>query len=139
MAVGVNRTVDNFHAGGIAANVDLATGMLGRATDIGLTPDIGWLDRHPDAGGVITGRVLPFWSEVLALARRAHSVFNQRLVAGWDIAILSEGPVLVEGNVAPDTDMHQRVSGKPLGTGAFGILFAAHLQRALAGLRESDA
>jgi hypothetical protein len=139
MAVGVNRTVDNFHAGGIAANVDLATGMLGRATDIGLTPDIGWLDRHPDAGGVITGRVLPFWTEVLALARRAHSVFNQRLVAGWDIAILSEGPVLVEGNVAPDTDMHQRVSGKPLGTGAFGILFAAHLQRALAGLRESDA
>ena len=131
MAVGVNRTVDNFHAGGIAANVDLATGMLGRATDIGLSPDIGWLDRHPDVGGVITGRVLPFWPEALALARRAHSVFNQRLVAGWDIAILPGGPVLVEGNVAPDTDMHQRVSGEPLGAGPFGILLATHLQRAL--------
>jgi hypothetical protein len=139
MAVGVNRTVDNFHAGGIAANIDLATGMLGRATDIGLTPDIGWLDSHPDAKGAITGRVLPFWSEVLGLARRAHSVFDQRLVAGWDIAILSEGPVLVEGNVAPDTDMHQRVSGEPLGTGVFGTLFAAHLRRALAGPREAAA
>ena len=99
--VGANRTVDNFHAGGIAANIDLVTGTLGRATDIGLTPDIGWLDRHPDDGGVITGRVLPFWSEVLALARRAHLVFNQRLVAGWDIAILADGPVLVEGNWRP--------------------------------------
>jgi hypothetical protein len=131
MAVGVNRTVDNFHAGGIAANVDLATGMLGRATDIGLSPDIGWLDHHPDVGGAITGRVLPFWPEVLALARRAHSVFDERLVAGWDIAILSEGPVLVEGNVAPDTDMHQRVSGEPLGAGPFGTLFAVHLRRAV--------
>jgi hypothetical protein len=131
MAVGVNRTVDNFHAGGIAANIDLTSGTLGRATDIGLTPDIGWLDRHPDVGGAITGRVLPFWSDVLALARRAHSIFNQRLVAGWDIAILPEGPVLVEGNVAPDTDMHQRVSGLPLGTGQFGMLFAAHLLQAM--------
>jgi hypothetical protein len=131
MAVGINRTVDNFHAGGIAANVDLATGMLGRATDIGLSPDIGWVERHPDVGGVITGRILPFWSEALALARRAHSVFNQRLVAGWDIAILPEGPVLVEGNGAPDTDIHQRVSGEPLGAGPFGMLLAAHLQRAL--------
>ena len=137
MAIGVNRTVDNYHAGGIAANIDLATGTLGRATDIGLTPDIGWLDRHPDAGGAITGRVLPFWPEVLALARRAHSVFNQRLVAGWDIAILADGPVLVEGNAAPDTDIHQRVSGLPLGEGPFAILLVSHLQRAL--VRESEA
>ncbi|MGH6874948.1 MAG: hypothetical protein ACREDW_08010, partial [Aestuariivirgaceae bacterium] len=62
---------------------------------------------------------------------RAHSVFNQRLVAGWDIAILADGPMLVEGNSAPDTDIHQRVSGLPLGTGPFGTLFAVHLQRAL--------
>lgn len=127
MAVGANRTVDNFHAGGIAANVDLASGMLGPATDIGLTPDMGWLHNHPDGGAVIVGRVLPYWSEVLALARRAHSVFSEKLVAGWDIAILAGGPALVEGNGAPDTDMHQRVSGEPLGSGKFGTLFANYL------------
>jgi hypothetical protein len=36
MAIGNNTTVDNFHAGGIAAPVDLRTGALGRATDVGL-------------------------------------------------------------------------------------------------------
>jgi hypothetical protein len=68
---------------------------------------------------------------VLALARRAHSVFSQRLVAGWDIAILADGPVLVEGNSAPDTDIHQRVSGLPLGESPFATLLVSHLQRAL--------
>ena len=96
-------------------------------------PDIG---SQSDVGGAITGRNLPFWPEVLALARRAHSVFNQRLVAGWDIAILADGPVLVEGNSAPDTDIHQRVSGLPLGESPFAILLVSHLQRALVGETE---
>jgi len=39
--------------------------------------------------------------------------------------------VLVEGNVAPDTDMHQRVSGLPLGSGRFGILFASLLHQTI--------
>src|SRR5206468_11710668 len=47
MAVGAHATVDNFHAGGIAAKVDLHTGYLGRATDLGLRPEIGWCETHP--------------------------------------------------------------------------------------------
>jgi hypothetical protein len=129
MAIGVNTVVDNFHAGGILAAVDLATGRLGRATDIGLTPDIGWIDAHPDTNAPIAGRILPLWAEVLALARRSHEVFKERVVVGWDIAILDEGPCLVEGNVAPDPDLHQRSSGKPLGRGRFGELMAYHLAR----------
>jgi hypothetical protein len=131
MAIGANRMVDNFHAGGIAANIDFSTGVLGRATDIGLTPDIGWVDVHPDTGGTITGRVLPYWAETLKLASRAHSVFREQVVAGWDIAILAEGPVLVEGNAAADTDIHQRVSGLPLGSGKFGEMFLPLLLKAI--------
>jgi hypothetical protein len=43
----------------------------------------------------------------------------------------------VEGSSAPDTDIHQRVSGLPLGEGPFATLFVSHLQRAL--VRESEA
>lgn len=129
MPLGARSTVDNFHAGNIAANVDLTTGQLGAATDIGLNPDLGWVDRHPDTGAQIAGRTLPYWPETLDLAQRAHSAFDQKLVIGWDIAILPHGPVLVEGNGAPDTDIHQRPMGAPLGAGRFGLLLAVLLHQ----------
>jgi hypothetical protein len=98
---------------------------------MGLTHHVGWLDRHPDTGGAINGRILPFWPETLALAQRAHAFFKQRLIAGWDIAILADGPALVEGNNSPGTDLLQRPSGMPLGTGEFGSLFGALLLKAI--------
>ena len=127
MAVGDNRLVDNFHAGGIAAPIDVATGTLGAATDWGLRPRHGWKTRHPDTGGQIENRVLPLWAETRALAERAHAAFDDRHIIGWDMAILSDGPAIVEANGGPDTDMHQRVSREPLGNQRFGELMAFHL------------
>ena len=127
MAVGDNRLVDNFHAGGIAAPIDVATGTLGAATDWGLRPRHGWKTHHPDTGGRIEGRVLPLWAETRALAERAHAAFDDRHIIGWDMAILSDGPAIVEANGGPDTDMHQRVSREPLGNQRFGELMAFHL------------
>ena len=129
MAVGDNRLVDNFHAGGIAAPIDVATGTLGAATDWGLRPRHGWKTHHPDTGGQIEGRVLPLWDETRALAERAHAAFDDRHIIGWDMAILGDGPAIVEANGGPDTDMHQRVSREPLGNQRFGALMAFHLRR----------
>lgn len=131
MAVGTNTTVDNFHAGGIAAKVDLQTGELGLATDIGLRPDCGWCESHPDTHARILGRVLPFWPETLALVQRAHAAFSDRVLIGWDVAILQDGPVIIEGNSGADVDIVQRTHGEPLGPSRFGELIALHLRRAL--------
>jgi hypothetical protein len=125
-----NRIVDNFHAGGLAAHVDLATGALDQATDLGLRPDVGWLDSHPN-GAKIAGRVLPFWPEALDLARRAHAAFSDRVLIGWDVAFLADGPILVEGNGGPDLDIHQRCGRAPVGDLRLGQLLAFHTQRAL--------
>ena len=130
MAVGDNRQVDNFHAGGIAAPIDVATGKLGAATDWGLRPRHGWKSQHPDTGGQIEGRTLPLWAETRALAERAHASFADRHILGWDMAILEDGPAIVEANGGPDTDMHQRVSRQPLGNQRFGELMAFHLRSA---------
>jgi putative polysaccharide biosynthesis protein len=127
MAVGDNRQVDNFHAGGIAAPIDVATGHLGAATDWGLRPNHGWNAHHPDTAGLIEGRILPLWAETRVLAERAHAAFDDRHIIGWDVAILDDGPAIVEANGGPDTDMHQRVSRKPLGNQRFGELVAFHL------------
>ena len=129
MAANPKSPVDNIHAGGIAAPVDLATGRLGPASNLGLGPDIVWHDRHPLTGAEITGRVLPFWPEAMALAVRAHAAFSEWTVIGWDVAILDEGARLIEGNKGPDVDLIQRPLRGPIGSGRFGQLLAYHLER----------
>lgn len=132
MAQGRNHVVDNFHAGGLAARVDLATGTLDAATDLGVRPITGWRTTHPDSGGSIAGRKVPLWSETIALALRAHAAFADRTVVGWDIGILDQGPELVEGNGAPDLDIVQRTHREPIGNARLGELLAYHLHRVVA-------
>jgi hypothetical protein len=134
MAQGKTSVVDNFHAGGILARIDLSTGELGRATDgaMALGPGTGWCERHPDTGGQILGRKLPLWGEVLDLARRAHATaFSDQVVIGWDIGILGHGPRLVEGNKGPDLDLVQRSHAEPLGNSRLGELMVYNMLRSL--------
>jgi Sugar-transfer associated ATP-grasp len=62
-------------------------------------------NEHPDGGGKFKGFPIPMWSEAVGLARRAHETFRSMSFIGWDIAILQDGPVLVEGNFPFDTDL----------------------------------
>ncbi|HEV8391087.1 MAG TPA: sugar-transfer associated ATP-grasp domain-containing protein [Dongiaceae bacterium] len=129
MSVDPASPVDNFHAGGVAAAVDIATGRLGPATGLGMAPDFKWHDRHPFSGGRITNRQLPMWRETIDLAVRAHRIFPDYALIGWDIAIVEDGPCLIEGNRGPDVDIHQRTSRGPIGDGRFGELLAFNLER----------
>jgi hypothetical protein len=129
MSANPKSAVDNIHAGGIAATVDLATGRLGPASDLGLGPHFAWHDHHPLTGAPIAGRVLPFWPEAMALAVRAHAAFAEWTVVGWDIAMLDEGPRLIEGNKGPDVDLIQRPLRGPIGGGRFGELLAYNLEQ----------
>jgi len=135
MAVGGNVTVDNVHAGAIAAGIDLAEGRLSRATYMGIDAARGWIDRHPDTGTQITDLVLPMWAEVCDLVRSAHSAFHDWAVIGWDIAITAEGPRLVEGNSGPDIDLIQRPLRTAFGDARLGDLLAFHLSRSEAAWR----
>lgn len=130
MACGRNTVVDNFHAGGIAAAVELVTGTLGQATDLGTRPGPGWLDHHPDTGARITGRRLPLWDRTVEVAEAAHAAFAHRAIIGWDIAITDDGPLIVEANGAPDLDILQRVSRTPAGRTRLGELLANNLYEA---------
>ena len=126
MAIGKNRTVDNLHAGGIAAGVDHSSGRLSSASNLGMDAKLGWLDRHPDTGAQITGRRIPLWEETTRLAINAHRSFADRVLIGWDIAITGREPVIVEGNSSPDLDIIQRF-GPPVCTSRLGDLLAWHL------------
>ena len=122
-----DSAVDNFHAGGIAAPVDVEIGRLGAASDMGLKPSTRWHDVHPITGGRIGGRALPFWREAKTLVVEAHAKLGERVVIGWDVAILADGPIIVEANGLPDQDILQRIHKAPLGEARLGQLLAHHL------------
>jgi hypothetical protein len=128
MPVDPASPVDNFHAGGIAAPIDLATGRLGRATDLGRGSEVVWFDVHPFSGAPIAGQRIPMWQEALELAARAHGKFHMHTVIGWDIAILENGPCIIEGNERPGVGTLQRAAHVTLGDTRFGVLLAHHLE-----------
>ena len=130
MAIG-NSVVDNFHQGGLATEVDLATGVIGIASDIGIRPDVGWRDTHPVSGARFAGRTLPHWQEVVSLAVAAHEAFPERVVVGWDVAMLADGAMIIEGNGKPDLDIHQRAGRGPAGNARIAHLLAFNVRERL--------
>jgi hypothetical protein len=96
------NAVDNWDKGGISVALDLATGVLGRGV---LKPKYGgnWVETHPDTGVAFSGLRIPHWDEVLRLCLRAAEGTPSLRTIGWDVALTSEGPVLIEGN--PDWDL----------------------------------
>jgi hypothetical protein len=112
-----------------AAAIDLAHGTLSAMT--GDKPEClsQWHDRHPVTGVAITGREVPCWDAVAALAERAHRVTRDRVLVGWDIAITPTGPLLLEGNSYPDVHYPQRVYRRPYGEMRIGTLLRHHMGR----------
>lgn len=122
------KVVDNFSAGGIGANIDLETGKVGPASNMGLKGDSIWHDVHPVTGAQINGWQVPSWPDVKQLAMTAHEKIGDRVVVGWDIAVLPDGPCLIEGNGRTSLDVVQRAGRAPLGLSRLGTLMAFHLR-----------
>lgn len=110
--------VSNF-SHSVVAGVDLSTGILDAAIKKSTDQCTISFDRHPDTGGYITGRKLPFWSEMLELAIRAHRHVRSISSLGWDIALTDSGAMLIEVNVSWGLDTVQMPSGIPMGRTIF--------------------
>ena len=126
---------DHMRLGGVAAPIDLETGRLGpairKAAETFITP----CERHPDTGTVIEGFQLPHWDSAMRLALSAHEALDKIVCVGWDVAILEDGPVLIEGNDNPGHTSSQWPTGIPLGETAIAPTILARLQETLGGSR----
>lgn len=106
--------VDNFAQGGLAAPVDPATGILGPGIRKELAFAARDYDLHPTTGHPITGVRIPQWEEALSLAKEAHRAISEIPMIGWDIAITTDGVLLLEANTAPSAH-GQQPGRRPLG------------------------
>jgi hypothetical protein len=111
ITVGDNVT-DNFHngsTGNLVARIDMETGELDTACGSVRKdwPAMMPVDHHPDTGHAIKGFTIPGWPSIVSLALKAQHSLRSLRSAGWDIAVTSEGPVLVETNAYYSVDLLQ--------------------------------
>lgn len=121
---GDGNVADNFwRAGNLLAAVDPQTGMLGPAlTQMGI--DGEFVTSHPASGEPIEGQHVPCWDEIVKAAIDTARLLQGVAMLGFDVALSSEGPIVVEANSDPHLIMMQVAHRK-------GVL-DTHMNEALA-------
>lgn len=114
-----SNVADNFwRDGNLLAALDLQSGRVTRAVQ-GVGPDMCKIERHPTTGKSLTGITLPAWSSVRDVVLSASKVFPDLRMQAWDVAISTDGPVLVEVNVGGDYNLPQLATGQGMLTERF--------------------
>lgn len=113
---------------GYFSAVDEVTGKLGRLYSYRVL--CNGFEKHPECQIPVQGLQLPDWPETLKLALQAHRHFPQYFSLGWDIALTSQGPMLLEANSGWDVLTMQRAHQKPLGETLFKLLCVTRLKNA---------
>lgn len=90
--------LDNWSAGGLAVRIE-ADGRLAREAWYrgGMRPPC---TEHPDTRVVFEGYEIPFYQEAVKLVLHIHRECPEIFGIGWDVAITSEGPLIIESNVS---------------------------------------
>lgn len=117
--MGSEGLIDNF-AGGSTGNmlgaVDIDTGQIthvyGRRR--GRTLVIDQITHHPVTAAHLVGFQIPLWDQVMELVKRAAVVCPEMPLIGFDVAILADGPRILETNVTWEAGAPQRIIGKGL-------------------------
>ena len=101
-----DTAVDNMGAGGMAAHIDVDTGLV-------TTPAIDVRRReyivHPVTGVPFVGFAVPHWDEAKAAVTAAAKEVPGMRYIGWDVAVTEDGVCLIEGNDRADICVRQYV------------------------------
>lgn len=98
------RFVDNFNSGGMAAPVDVNTGIVEK---VAIDKQKNVYEKHPQTGERIVGFQFPYWKEAINLCKEASKKIPEMGYVGWDVAFTPEGPLFVEANEFPGHDIYQ--------------------------------
>ena len=98
------RFVDNINAGGMAAPVNIETGIIEYPA---FDKDSIYYETHPYTNCPIKGYQLPQWDKAVETVLKAATVVPEVGYVGWDVAATKDGVVLIEGNPFPGHDILQ--------------------------------
>lgn len=89
----------NLHRGAVGVGINLDSGRTEPAVLGG-----SGVGQHPDTGVPLLGHIIPFWNEIILMARAAAEALPLKYI-GADISISETGPVLLEVNARPGLEI----------------------------------
>lgn len=95
-----NSVVDNSSSGGFYVGIDMDHGTL---KEIGhYMPEYGGGEttEHPDSKFKFGGYKVPFFEQACEDLKKAITYIPDRFI-GWDVAISTNGPIIIEANKGP--------------------------------------
>ncbi len=102
--IGSGKRVDNFHAGGMIVKIDLESGQISSNAN---NQELESFTQHPITKTEFIGFEIPYFQEAKEITLKAALRLNNLNYVGWDVAITTNGPILIEGNTFPAHDMIQ--------------------------------
>ena len=114
MRIGNGRVMDNVDCGGMAARVDLSSGII---NTVAADKKGQEFSRHPLTDTPITGFQVPFFEEARQACLEAMRLVPQLRFVAWDVAITPQGPEFIEGNSFPSHAVPQFAAHYPDGIG----------------------
>ncbi len=98
--------VDNASSGGMYCGVDIDRGRL-RAEAVNKADER--FTRHPASGAAFKDYPSPDLADAFEACARCHEVVGQPMTVGWDVAMSTAGPLLLEGNPRWMAKLHAAV------------------------------
>lgn len=100
-----DKPIDNYSAGGLAAEVDIETGLV-------ISPVVSQFGEkygiHPNTGTPVIGFRIPGWETVKAFVKKAHSKIGELRYIGWDVVVCNDGEIkLIEANTCAGVALQQ--------------------------------
>jgi len=108
---GENSADNYWRKGNLLAKIDIDQGRVQRVLS-GVGLDLLKHERHPDTDAPMIDFQLPHWQRVLNITIEAAQLMQHIPLIGWDVAVLDQGPVIVEMNQAPDFFLPQLADGR---------------------------
>lgn len=103
---------DNFwQKGSMLGLINLTDGIVENCHR-GTGPSAEMLRNHPVSGLPVPGFQIPYWEDLMAVAKAAHELFPDLAMCGFDIAVTDDGPVIVECNDRPSHMKYQLAARK---------------------------
>ncbi len=106
--------IDNAFCGGIAAPVDVDSGIVTGKGYRNVNGKEEWFEYQPETRAKIIGKQLPDWQNLLSMLEELARVVPEQKIVGWDLAHTDDGWVMIEGNSRPILKAIQMCSGRGL-------------------------
>ena len=100
--------VDNWSAGGVAVGIDHNKGIL---KEIAYDKFGKQYTEHPVSKIKFNNYKIPQWNQVIQIAKKVQKTFSFYKLIGMDIALSTDGPVLIEVNANSDIIFQEQTAG----------------------------